>query len=49
MGDPRSKNALREALEQVYNQSLELELRIQGIFDYDGNIVKDLEKHLPMV
>ena len=49
MGDPRSKNALREALEQVYNQSLELELRIQGNFDSDGNLVKDQEKHIPMV
>ena len=49
MGDPRSKNALREAIEQVYNQSLELELRIQGNFDSDGNLVKDQEKHIPMV
>ncbi|MBU88627.1 MAG: hypothetical protein CL722_06595 [Chloroflexi bacterium] len=49
MGDPRSKNALREAIEQVYNQSLELELRIQGDFDSDGNLVKDQEKHIPMV
>ena len=49
MGDPRSKNALREAIEQVYNQSLELELRIQGNFDSDGNLVKDEEKHIPMV
>jgi DNA polymerase III subunit gamma/tau len=49
MGDPRSKNALRAAIEQVYNQSLELELRIQGNFDSDGNLVKDEEKHIPMV
>ena len=49
MSDPRSKNALREAIEQVYNQSLELELRTQGNFDSDGNLVKDEEKHMPMV
>ena len=49
MVDPRSKKAIREAIEQVYNQSLELELRIQGNFDSDGNLVKDQEKHIPMV
>ena len=49
MSDPRSKNALREAIEQVYSQSLELELRTQGNFDSEGNLVKTEEKHMPMV
>mgnify|MGYP001500875105 CR=1 FL=1 len=49
ISDPRSKNALREAIEQVYNQPLELELITQGNFDSDGNLVKDEEKHMPMV
>ena len=42
-------NQLREAIEQVYNQPLELELITQGNFDSDGNLVKDEEKHMPMV